>query len=619
MDKLSVLKQYFGHDQFRHGQEALIDAITCGQDALGIMPTGSGKSMCYQIPALLLSGVTLVVSPLISLMRDQVSALEQAGVSVAFINSSLTNAQYDKVFQNAIAGEYKIIYVAPERLATMDFLRLCERIEISLLAVDEAHCISQWGQDFRPSYLKIAEFVAQLSYRPIIGAFTATATTEVRDDIIRILALQNPALCTTGFDRANLTFEVAKPKSKPKYLHSLLQQRTGKSGIVYCSTRKAVEQVCTDLCKCGHLATKYHAGLGAAERRENQEAFATDVSPIMVATNAFGMGIDKSNVSFVIHYNMPKNIESYYQEAGRAGRDGASADCILLFSLGDVETAKFMINNSSDNDALSDEEREPIASRERLRLDNMVTYCKTSSCLRAYILNYFGEHHSGNCNNCSNCLAGYVERDITLAAQKILSSVARIARTYRKGIGLALHIKVLHGSREARIFELGLDSLSTYGLMQDISVDLIRQYFDALIAAGYLRIEPCQFPVVHIMPKADAVLFGTERAFMHVRQNKAAYESADFAGKKSKARYASQAGTPHESPAMAALKAMRTKLATKMGVPAYIIFANSSLEDMASKMPKNIDEFLEVSGVGEAKAHRYGKEFLGVIAECAKN
>ena len=403
-DKLSVLKDYFGHDSFRDGQEQIVDALLDGRDALCIMPTGAGKSMCYQIPALLFDGVTIVVSPLISLMKDQVGSLVQSGVPAAYINSSLSYPQFLRVLSNTEHGKYKIIYVAPERLLTDGFLDTCKKIKISMVAVDEAHCVSQWGQDFRPSYLKIVSFIKSLENRPIVGAFTATATNDVKEDIKKILRLENPFEITTGFDRPNLFFGVIKSSSKDEKLIDLIRERGDRSGIVYCATRKNVESVCELLCDNGFSATRYHAGLDEYERRKNQEDFVFDRKNIMVATNAFGMGIDKSNVTYVIHYNMPKNIESYYQEAGRAGRDGGEADCILLYSPKDVRLNRFMIENSEGNDELTIEENEQIRERDFERLKHMTFYSTTNDCLRGFILRYFGGDKKAYCGKCSNCL-----------------------------------------------------------------------------------------------------------------------------------------------------------------------------------------------------------------------
>ena len=404
MDKYEILKHYFGYDSFREGQETLIDNLLSGRDVLGIMPTGAGKSLCYQVPALMLSGITLVVSPLISLMKDQVSALVQHGIRAAYLNRSLNSAQYKKALQNASKGMYKIIYVAPERLESSEFINFAHNAKISMIAVDEAHCVSQWGQDFRKSYLNISRFVDSLVSRPIIGAFTATATKEVGEDIVRLLKLNDPMKLTTGFDRPNLFFSVINPKDKDKQLVYLIDLRRGKSGIVYCSTRKKVEEVCDLLNANGISATRYHAGLEDKERYENQEDFVFDRKSVMVATNAFGMGIDKSDVRFVIHYNMPKNIENYYQEAGRAGRDGGDADCILLYGKEDENVCRFFIYHSKPNEQMTPEEFKLFRKKEEERLRKMIAYCKTKTCLRNYLLDYFGDVHGGMCNNCANCL-----------------------------------------------------------------------------------------------------------------------------------------------------------------------------------------------------------------------
>jgi len=409
MTKLEALKKYFGHTEFRPAQETIIDALLSGRDVLGVMPTGAGKSVCFQIPALLLPGVTIVLSPLISLMKDQVAQLKQGDIPAAFINSSLTKEQYREVLRRVGTGQYKIIYVAPERLGTADFQRFALEQDasekpISLLAVDEAHCVSQWGQDFRPSYLKIAEFTEKLTQRPIIGAFTATATGDVKNDIIRFLKLQNPVSLTTGFDRPNLYFGVEKPKNKSKYFHEMISQRSGMCGVVYCATRRAVDTVTAELRRRGISAARYHAGLEDLERRVNQDNFIQNKVSVMVATNAFGMGIDKPDVRYVIHYNMPKNLENYYQEAGRAGRDGKPSECILLFSDDDIKTAEFLINDSGQNKELSEKERRNVNMLDVKRLDRMIRYCEIGGCLRSYILGYFGEKQKGSCGNCSNCL-----------------------------------------------------------------------------------------------------------------------------------------------------------------------------------------------------------------------
>ena len=612
MDQLSLLKEHFGHRNFRPGQEPLIDALLSGRDVLGVMPTGAGKSVCYQLPALLLPGITLVISPLISLMKDQVAALSQAGIPSAYINSSLTAAQCREAFRRAKMGAYKIIYVAPERLTTSDFLRFAEETQISLLAVDEAHCVSQWGQDFRPSYLKIAEFIAVLSQRPVVGAFTATATVEVKKDIEKLLLLQKPLQITTGFDRPNLYFEVVSPKRKESYLQAFLAGRPGQSGIVYCATRKAVESVCESLIENGIAATRYHAGLEDDERRKNQEDFAYDRARVMVATNAFGMGIDKSNVSFVVHYNMPKNIESYYQEAGRAGRDGEKAHCVLLFSAGDVQTARFLLSNSEENEVLSKEEQALVHCREMERLDKMVAYCKTTDCLRGNLLQYFGEEFLGTCGNCGNCTGEMVQQDITVEAQKILSAVARVGETFTTGLGVTLIVRMLHGSKEQRIKQLGLDKLSTYGTMYDTDRTQIRAYIDHLMSEGYLVLVGDEYPVLHMTERAREVLFQNKRVVYTCRKQTKEQKTTSL--RKSTKDIPVQG----EDDLFTALKILRNKLAQEENVPAYIIFSNASLADMAEKRPETMADFRQVSGVGEVKAARYGQVFLERIVNWVK-
>ena len=521
-DKLSVLKEYFGHDSFREGQDRITDSLLGGRDVLGIMPTGAGKSICYQVPALMFDGITIVVSPLISLMKDQVSALVQSGVAAAYINSSLTHAQYLKVLQNTESGKYKIIYVAPERLCAPAFLGICRNLNISMVAVDEAHCVSQWGQDFRPSYLKIPDFIDALNSRPVVGAFTATATGAVRDDIKTLLRLVSPLVVTTGFDRPNLFFSVMQPKNKSIELMKLIKERKNESGIVYCSTRKAVEEVCELLQKNGFAATRYHAGLDENERRRNQDDFVYDRATIMVATNAFGMGIDKSNVSFVIHYNMPKDLESYYQEAGRAGRDGEPARCTLLYSGTDVRTIRFFIEKEmeADNGLPADVKAEAARKAEE-RLKYMTFYSTTPRCLRGFLLSYFGEAAPQKCGNCSNCLlaeqaAEQVEQQAAQARERAAASARRLA-----------------GGRRRNADDVPLS-------------------------------------------EADEALLG-------------------------------------------ALYALRKRLAAKQKVPAYMIFNDATLREMARKKPLSLDELLNITGVGEKKAAHYGRDFLRVIEEMVES
>ena len=597
--KLEILRKYFGYDSFRKGQEPLIDAQLSGRDAFGIMPTGGGKSICYQVPALLLEGITLVVSPLISLMKDQVMALKESGVAAAYINSSLTPEQIRLVYRNLSQGRYKLVYVAPERLLTDGFLHALTGLRIAMLAVDEAHCISQWGQDFRPSYLRIPEFLKSLPQRPVVSAFTATATPEVREDVIRLLELRDPFVTVTGFDRPNLRFVVQRPKKKADTLWGLLNGRRGRCGIVYCSTRKNVEAVCEMLRSRGLSATRYHAGLTDEERRDNQDDFVYDRCDIMVATNAFGMGINKSNVSFVIHYNMPQSMEAYYQEAGRAGRDGSPAECILLYSAGDVQTAKFLILHSGENEMLSPEELRELQKRDLARLEKMVAYCKTADCLRCYILDYFGEKQSGVCENCSNCDGEMVKTDITLQAQMILSGIEQVRRKLGYCVGGVLLTNMLRGSTEKRVLALKLDSLPAHGLMAKTPAKVVRNLLEQLEAMHYIQTHP-EHGSISLTEKARDVLFGQSPVYMHIRVSS------------KKVQEVTEKPQPEED-LLAALKALRLRLAKEAGVPAYIVFSNATLQDMAAKAPRTEEAFLEVSGVGRHKASLYATPFLEEI------
>lgn len=597
-DKLSVLKDYFGHDSFRDGQEQIVDALLDGRDALCIMPTGAGKSMCYQIPALLFDGVTIVVSPLISLMKDQVGSLVQSGVHAAYINSSLSYPQFLRVLSNVEHGKYKIIYVAPERLLTDGFLDTCKKIKISMVAVDEAHCVSQWGQDFRPSYLKIISFVESLANRPIVGAFTATATNDVKEDIKKILRLENPFEITTGFDRPNLFFGVIKSSSKDEKLIDLIRERGDRSGIVYCATRKNVESVCELLCDNGFSAARYHAGLDEYERRKNQEDFVFDRKNIMVATNAFGMGIDKSNVTYVIHYNMPKNIESYYQEAGRAGRDGSEADCILLYSPKDVRLNRFMIENSEGNDELTIEENEQIRERDFERLKYMTFYSTTNDCLRGFILQYFGGEKKAYCGKCSNCLSVHKLVDVTIDAQKIMSCIARTGQRY----GKTVICDVLKGSKSEKILKAELNNQSTYGIMKEVTARHIFGTIDFLAEKEYISSDN-ETEVLKLLPKSRDVLFGRERLVMKKVENS------------EKVVKTHRPEVPVNSDLLDALKALRKGIASKKSVPAYVIFTDATLIDMCKKCPETPDEMLEVSGVGRTKLEKFGKQFLEEIAK----
>ena len=509
MTAQDILKQYFGYDSFRPGQDELVRAILSGRDTLGIMPTGAGKSICYQVPAMLFPGLTLVISPLISLMKDQVGALVEAGIPAACINSAMSAEEFRDALYFAGRGQYKLLYVAPERLTAPSFLEFAKRVPISMVTVDEAHCISQWGQDFRPSYLKILDFLAELPERPLVSAFTATATAEVRDDIVQALGLHEPFIKTTGFDRPNLYFAVEQPTSKGMKLLQLLNERKDKSGIVYCSTRKNVEEICDLLLSRGLPATRYHAGLDPDERRENQDDFLYDRKTIMVATNAFGMGIDKSNVSFVIHYNMPKNMESYYQEAGRAGRDGQPADCILLYSGQDVRMAEFLIERSheAEDETIDEATRQQLIARDRERLRQMTFYCTTTECLRHYILRYFGENSPMSCGHCSSCDTNFEEVDATTDARKILSCVYRLDERGR-AFGKTVVSAILTGSKNEKITQFHLDTLSTYNIMPDSTAVYVRRLIDMLLERGHLIADPDRMNVLALTRTGNALMRG---------------------------------------------------------------------------------------------------------------
>ena len=600
-----ILKTYFGYSEFRYGQKELITNLINGTDCVGIMPTGAGKSICYQIPAILMDGITLVISPLISLMKDQVHALLEAGIPAAYINSSLTPAQQYKVIQNAKQYKYKLIYVAPERLELDFFQEFAASTNISFVSIDEAHCVSQWGQDFRPSYLKIAQFIQSMPKRPIIGAFTATATREVKDDIISFLALQHPFVMTTGFDRKNLYFEVQKPVDKFTALERFLERNPNKTGIIYCTTRKGVEDVCDRLILQGYRATRYHAGLSDKERKINQEEFQFDKAQIMVATNAFGMGIDKSNISYVIHFNMPKNIESYYQEAGRAGRDGEPAQCILLYSKQDVSTNLFLIEKDKENEELDPITRHEVLEKDRDRLKQMTYYCTTTDCLRAHMLRYFGEQSPNFCGNCSNCNANSKEIDITVEAQKIMSCIIRAGERF----GMLTIIDILRGSKNEKIRNSHLDTLTTYGIMESVPKEYIRQVIEFLLVQSYIQATTDGYQVLKIQPKAYAVLRGQQSLHMRVLQQPDNMESS-----------VPTSYVEIDEELFQQLKALRAKIAKVQSVPAFVIFTDAALRDMCIKLPQNLKSFLEVNGVGQTKANRYGERFIKLKqAYCQKS
>lgn len=581
---LKILKQHYGYTTFRPGQDQIISSLLNHKDTLAIMPTGAGKSLCFQIPALLLPGITLVVSPLISLMKDQVDALGSLGISATFINSSLTATEVNDRIYKARCGQYKIIYIAPERLESEVFQSAIKCLTISFLAIDEAHCVSQWGHDFRPSYRAIGSFIRSLPSRPIIGAFTATATTGVTKDIITLLALQKPDIYITGFDRKNLLFTVVRGENKPDFTLKYIDTNKDQSGIIYAATRKEVDNLYTLLQKKGYCVGKYHAGLTDIERQRSQEAFIYDDISIMVATNAFGMGIDKSNVRYVIHYNMPKSMEAYYQEAGRAGRDGENSECILLFGAQDPLLQRYLIEQTT-----GDVERK---AHELNKLQTMVDYCHTPECLRKFILNYFGETKvQAECSNCSNCNDDNELTDITLEAQKIFSCIMRMKERY----GTTLVASVLKGSKDKKILHLGFDSLSTYGLLKNYTVQEIRNSINRLIATDYLALTDSEYPVVKLAGKATAVLKGQAKVWQKVprRPQKITVDNSLFE----------------------VLRALRKEIADREKVPPYLVFADSTLKEMSEYCPTDHNSLLSIKGVGEVKLARYGQEFLQLLQQ----
>ena len=600
-----ILKDIFGYDTFRPGQEEVIRKIVDGRDVLCIMPTGAGKSICYQIPAVVMGGITIVISPLISLMKDQVDSLRQSGVKAAAVNSAMDWEEIHPIFRSARNGDLNILYIAPERLEAESFRRFLGEVEIAMFVIDEAHCVSQWGHDFRPSYMNIAPTIATLETRPVVAAFTATATPEVRDDIARQLSLELPFVVTTGFDRPNLFFDVAHPKDKDAYLLSLLSKYHGVSGIVYCSTRKAVESVCETLVGRGIAAVRYHAGLEDAERHGNQEAFIFDRAQIIVATNAFGMGIDKSNVRFVVHYNMPANIDSYYQEAGRAGRDGMPSDCILLFGKKDVNTARYLISTSDDSGSRSTGYK---------KLQTMIDYCNTADCLRSFILNYFGEENApAGCSACGSCNAPFERVDVTTAAQKIISCVYRMKRRSGLEYGSTMLIDVLRGSKKRAVMAAGFDELSTWGIMKEHSSDSIKRVVDYLIAENYLKIEVGEYPTLSFSDRTVPFLKSGTGLWMRGEDVAVPVEADDRpSGERRRGKKAEQYEN-HEL--FEVLRALRKEIAAGEGVPPYVVFPDNSLSAMCSALPADEAEFLEVPGVGKIKLEKYGKRFIEAITE----
>ena len=602
-----ALKAVFGYDSFRPGQEAVINAILEGRDILAVMPTGAGKSLCYQVPAMLLSGITLVISPLISLMQDQVKALNEAGVDAAFINSSLSEKELNDTFKNAYKGHYKIIYVAPERLMSEGFISFAKSVEISMVTVDEAHCISQWGQDFRPSYMDIAEFINILDKRPIISAFTATATQNVREDIICSLGLNNPYFLVTGFDRENLFFQVDKPQDKERFILDFIERHRGESGIIYCATRKNVDSLYTLLRKQHISVGKYHAGMSNEERKQMQNDFVFDYTSIVIATNAFGMGIDKSNVRFVIHYNMPSSMENYYQEAGRAGRDGLNSECILLFSPQDIIINRFLLEHKDFSD-IDPIDAMTIRERDIKRLQIMEGYCYTTECLRNYILKYFGEDPKKPCDDCGNCLRQFETLDMTDEAKKIINCIYESRGRYGKNIIM----DTVLGAKTARLTEIGATEYKSYGVLESSNKNLLRRLIEELLLEGYIatgeyqvlklgdisRLKNTETKVLVKITDEDKMAKRKEKP----KKNKKGMDSLTSAGFK----------------LFDKLKELRLEIARAEKIPPYIVFNDKTLIDMCAKMPATKSDMLNVSGVGENKYGKYGERFIAVIKEYVK-
>jgi len=602
-----ALKAVFGYDSFRQGQESVINAVLDGRDILAVMPTGAGKSLCYQVPAMLLSGITLVISPLISLMQDQVKALNEAGVDAAFINSSLSEKEMHDTFKNASKGQYKIIYVAPERLMSEDFVRLAKGVEISMITVDEAHCISQWGQDFRPSYMDIAEFVNVLDKRPIISAFTATATQNVREDIICSLGLTNPYFLVTGFDRENLFFQVDKPQSKDRFILDYLDRHKGESGIIYCAIRKNVDSLYTLLKKRNISVAKYHAGMSIEERKQMQDDFVFDYTSIVIATNAFGMGIDKSNVRFVIHYNMPSSMENYYQEAGRAGRDGLNSECILLFSPQDIIINRFLLEHK-DFSEIDPTDAMTIRERDIKRLQIMEGYCYTTECLRNYILKYFGENPKKPCDDCGNCLRQFETLDMTDEAKKIINCIYESRGRYGKNIIM----DTVLGAKTARLEEIGASKYKSYGVLESSNKTLLRRLIEELLLEGYIKTG--EYQVLKLGDISKLKLKDTKVLVKITDEDKVTNRKL----KPKKNIKGMDSLTSSGFKLFDKLKELRLEIAREEKMPPYIVFNDKTLIDMCAKMPTTKSDMLNVPGVGENKYGKYGERFIAVIKEHVK-
>lgn len=577
---VSVLSTYFGFSSFRIGQEQAINNVLEGKDTLCVMPTGGGKSICYQVPALVMEGTVLVISPLISLMKDQVDALHQIGIPAAYINSTLSTEEYFGTMENAIEGRYQLLYVAPERFESQSFIQQLSRMDIPMIAIDEAHCISQWGHDFRPSYRMLNRVIDSFQRRPVVLALTATATPAVRDDICNQLRIESEHTVMTGFERSNLTFSVIKGQDREKFVKDYVKKNEGEAGIIYAATRKAVDQVHAMLERTGVKAAKYHAGLSDVLRQSEQDRFLMDEATVMVATNAFGMGIDKSNIRYVIHYQMPKNMESYYQEAGRAGRDGLDSECTLLFSSQDVITQRFLIDQSQDS------QRIPA---ELEKLQSMIDYCHTESCLQKFIISYFGENDVQDCSRCANCTDTRERFEVTVDVQKVLSCVIRMGQRF----GKTMIAQVLTGSRNKKVMEFGFDKLTTYGLMKERNAKDVSDFIEFIISENYLGVENGQFPIIYVTEQGKDVLTGVVKVY-----RKGTVETKQIA---------------KDDPLFNQLRALRMKLAQDAGVPPFVVFSDKTLRDMAAKMPVTEEAFLEVNGVGAAKLERYGEAFMDEI------
>ncbi|MBW3088493.1 DNA helicase RecQ [Bifidobacterium sp. 82T24] len=632
-DARAALKHYFGYDGFRPGQEPLIAAILQGRDALGVMPTGAGKSICYQIPAVLVDGLTVVVSPLVSLMADQVAGLEDNGIHAVYVNSTQSPDEQSAALAEAASGRCDAVYVAPERLGTRQFTDFAARNRIALLAIDEAHCVSQWGQDFRPAYLGIGDFIANLPYRPVVAAFTATATERVRHDIVNLVGLHDPQVSVTGFDRTNLYFDVIKatPTAKRQWIERYVTARPDESGIIYCATRKETERLADDLNDHGIAAACYHAGLPPEQRHQAQRDFVNDEVRVVVATNAFGMGIDKSNVRYVIHHNMPDSIEAYYQEAGRAGRDGEPARCTLLWSDGDINTRRRFIDMENDNERLSPEEADVNRNRRRVLLDAMVGYCRTTECLHKYITAYFGETDDVPCSGCSNCDSEFETIDVTdiaVAVSRCVHDVQVLLGPDGNGrprnLGAGKLTQILRGSDAQEMHDWRhLDTAYTYGKLRDVPAARIRDVIAQMTSDGYLRVEDGKYQTVTFGPRAGETVRQDFHMVIKQVERPAAASSGGYGegsafgalGTSRKARAVPDELSGTDAELFERLRDLRTEIAREIGKPPYIVFSDKSLRSMCELKPTDDETFLEVNGVGQHKLELYGERFLPVIRD----